>query len=213
MSLINRIPGLLKWIFISMFLLLVLMFFYRLFFFYSYSLPGRPFTGSTFLLGLRYDARVVAAIGLGMLLLCLVPFLNPFKNKTAKKGWVIMLTIVFLVFLLVYVTDFYHYDYLQQRLNASVINFLPDAKISFGMAKDSYPLLSITAALAVLLALYAWLNNRLLTILIAASQHHPTKRKKWYYITSTLLLAVLIFVRLGQYPLRWSDAFSLGDDF
>jgi len=196
-----------------MILLLVLMFFYRLFFFYSYSLPGRPFTGSTFLLGLRYDARVVAAIGLGMLLLCLIPFLNPFKNKVAKTGWVIMLTIIFLLFLLVYVTDFYHYDYLQQRLNASVINFLPDAKISFGMAKDSYPLFSITAAIAVVLALYAWLNNRILNFLMAASQHHPTKRKKWYFITATLLMAVLIFGRLGQYPLRWSDAFSLGDDF
>ncbi len=196
-----------------MILLLVLMFFYRLFFFYSYSLPGRPFTGSTFLLGLRYDARVVAAIGLGMLLLCLIPFLNPFKNKVAKTGWVIMLTIIFLLFLLVYVTDFYHYDYLQQRLNASVINFLPDAKISFGMAKDSYPLFSITAAIAVVLALYAWLNNRILNFLMAASQHHPTKPKKWYFITATLLMAVLIFGRLGQYPLRWSDAFSLGDDF
>ena len=103
MPLIKRIPGLLRWVMLSMLLLLVGMSCYRLFFFYTYSLPGRPFTGSTFILGLRFDARIVAVIGLSMLLLCIIPFLNPFRTKAAKKFWVVLLSLVFLVFLLAYI--------------------------------------------------------------------------------------------------------------
>jgi phosphoglycerol transferase MdoB-like AlkP superfamily enzyme len=213
MSLLNRIPKLLQWIIIAMFLLLVLMFFYRIFFFTYYSQPGRPITGSAFLLGLRYDARVVAAIGLAMMLLCVIPLLDPFKNRKAKKLWIVILTLVFLIFLLFYVADFYHYDYLQQRLNASVFNFLPDARISFTMMAQTYPLFSISLLIIVLVWLYAWVNNKLLTILAMTKSWVPGKQKKWFFIVAGFLMAVLIFGRLGQYPLRWSDAFALNDDF
>src|SRR5436190_11828539 len=108
MALLNRIPKLLQWIIVTMLMLLILMFFYRVFFFSHYSQPGRPITGSAFLLGLRYDARVVATIGLAMMLLCFIPILDPFKTTKAKRFWVIILTVIFLVFLLFYVADFYH---------------------------------------------------------------------------------------------------------
>jgi phosphoglycerol transferase MdoB-like AlkP superfamily enzyme len=208
----KRVPVLLKWIILSMLLLLVLMFFYRLLFFYTYSKPGRPLTGSAFLLGLRYDARVVAVIGVAMLMLSVFSFLNPFKNNRAKKGWVITLAFIFLLFLLVYIADFYHYDYLQQRLNASVINFLPDAGISFKMMKQSYPLFSIMGIIVLLLALFIWVNKKLLNRLSQTTVPHK-KHSKWIFIITGILMAVIIFGRLGQYPLRWSDAFSLGDDF
>ena len=213
MSFIKRIPGLLRWIIVSMLLLLLLMFFYRLFFFFIYSLPGRPLTGSAFLLGLRYDARVVAVIGLAMLLLCLIPSINPFINKRAKTGWVIILTTIFLIFLIVYVSDFYHYDYLQQRLNASIINFLPDAQISFNMVRQTYPIFSILFAFTIVLVFFAWVSKKILNILTVSDTQKGKKNYKWYLITASLFMAVLIFGRLGQYPLRWSDAFSLGDDF
>ncbi len=212
MPLINRIPGLLRWVVLSMLLLLVGMFCYRIFFFYTYSLPGRSFTGSTFILGLRYDARIVSVIGLSMLLICIVPFLNPIKNKTAKKVWVFVLSLVFLVFLLAYITDFYYYDYLQQRLNATIVNFLPDLSISFGMVTETYPVFKLFLLLLVLLGLYAWLQHKILGKIIASSVP-VTKRQRWYFVVTGLVLAALIFGRLGQYPLRWSDAFSLGDDF
>lgn len=212
MSLFNRVPKLLQWIIISMLLLFVFMFLYRLFFFYYYSLPGRPITGSAFLLGVRYDVRVLAVIGLSMLLLSFIPWLNPFKNKQAKKFWVIFQSLIFLLFLLFYVADFYHYDYLQQRLSASIFNFLPDAKISFEMMSQTYPLFSITLLMIVLVGLYAWINEKLLSALNENTVDVP-KPNKWFFIVAIFVMAVLIFGRVGQYPLRWSDAFSLGDDF
>ncbi len=212
MPLINRIPGLLRWVILSMFLLLVGMSCYRLFFFYTYNLAGRPFTGSTFILGLRYDARIASVIGLSMMLLCMVPFLNPFKTKGAKKFWVILLSFVFFIFLISYISDFYYYDYLQQRLNAAIVNFLPDLSISFTMVKETYPIFTITLLILALLGGYAWMQKKILSKIIASSVP-ATKRQRWYFVITGILLAALIFGRLGQYPLRWSDAFSLGDDF
>lgn len=213
MPLLNRIPKLLQWIIISMFLLLILMFFYRLFFFYYYSQPGRPITGSAFLLGLRYDARVVAAIGLTMQLLCLFSLLDPFKNRKAKSFWVFALTFLFVVFLVFYVSDFYHYDYLQQRLSASVFNFLPDAKISFTMMAQTYPLFYISLLIVAMTWLYSWINKRILFAVDKSAVTVPNRKKKWFFIIGGILMGLIIFGRLGQYPLRWSDAFSLNDDF
>lgn len=213
MFLLKRMPVLLQWILISMVLLLTFMFCYRLFFFYTYSIPGRPFSGSAFLLGLRFDARIVAVIGLAMLLLCLMSFLNPFKTHMAKKVWTITLGIVFGIFLVVYVADFYHYDYLQQRLNASVINFLPDAAISFRMMKESYPLVTITGVILILLYLFTWINIKIINRLSNTARLQHKKYNKWYFIVAGVLMAIIIFGKIGQYPLRWSDAFSLGDDF
>ncbi len=213
MPLLSRVPKLIRWIIITMFLLLIMMFLYRLFFFYYYGQPGRPITGSAFLLGLRYDARVVSALGLGMMLLCLVPFLDPFRNPKAKRGWVIVLTLVFFIFLVFYAADFYHYDYLQQRLSASVFNFLPDAKISFRMMRETYPIFSITVAIILLLVIYAWVHCKIINAINSSDSFVQKKNRKWQFITAGFLMALLVFGRLGQYPLRWSDAFSLSDDF
>ena len=42
----------------------------------------------------------------------------------------------------------------------------------------------------------------------------PTRRSRnLFFILSFLLLGLGIFGRIGQYPLRWSDAFALGSDY
>lgn len=213
MALFNRLPKLLRWVIVTMFFLLVCMFLYRFFFFYTYSKPGRPLPGSAILLGLRYDARIVSVIGLAMLLLCFLPFLNPFRNRIAKKIWPLVLTIVFFIFLIAYISDFYHYDYLQERLNASVLNYMEDAAISFGMMKQSYPLVSISILLIVLLSAYWFFAKRIIKKIDKSESSVNRRNLKWYFIPAVLLMGALIFGRFNQYPLRWSDAFSLGDDF
>lgn len=213
MALLHRFPKLLRWILATIIFLLVLMFVYRFLFFYTYSKPGRPLPGSAILLGLRYDARIVSVIGLAMLLLSLIPVLNPFRNRLAKKIWPVVLTIIFFVFLIVYTADFYHYDYLQERLNASVLNYLEDAAISFGMMRQSYPLVTITILMIVLLIAYWWFARRTIHTIDKAESRVVKKNLKWYFIPAVLIFGALIFGRVNQYPLRWSDAFSLGDDF
>lgn len=213
MAFFNRLPKLLRWVIVTTLFLLLLMSLYRFFFFYTYSKPGRPLPGSAILLGLRYDARIVAVLAIAMLLLGFIPFLNPFRNRRAQKIWPVVLTLVFFVFLLVYISDFYHYDYLQERLNASVLNYLQDAAISFGMMKQSYPLFSITLLIIVLLLAYWWFARRTIRKIDKTESRVARKNLKWYFIPAVLFLGALVFGRINQYPLRWSDAFSLGDDF
>lgn len=212
MVFLQRVPRLLRWIFSVVLLLLPAMTMARLVVYWNFNPPGKAFSGSAFILGLRFDARVTAIIGLIMLLLCAIPILNPFKNNHARRFWNIFLPILFLLLAFVYAADFYHFDYLHQRLNATVLNYLQDAGISFGVMWQSYPLLKIFIGLIVLFILatflFGWLLGRYL------QQDTFYKRKGIAaYIISFLLFGTLIFGKLGQFPLRWSDAYTLSDDF
>ncbi|HMK05119.1 MAG TPA: sulfatase-like hydrolase/transferase [Ferruginibacter sp.] len=212
MLFLQRIPKLLRWILSVVLFFLIIMTISRFLIYWKFNPPGKAFSGSAFLLGFRFDARVTAIIGLGMMLLCAIPALNPFKNYKAKRFWNIFLPVVFFIVVLVYAIDFYHFDYLHQRLNATVLNYLEDAGISFSMMWESYPLLAITIGL-ILLFMVAWF---IFGRLLARFQHEDSfykRRGVLFYILTFFVFAVFIFGRIGQFPLRWSDAYTLSDDF
>ena len=210
----HRVPRLIRWIFTVMLLFLVVLTIYRFIFFFHFRNINRPFSGSAFLLGLRFDAKFISMMGLGMLLLSAIPFLNPVKSRGAARFWTILLSIIFLFTLIFLGADFYHYDYLKQKLNASVLNYLQDAGISFSMMMESYPLIKIAVALCILVGLFELVNRRLLRrIANSAANGKPGKKNILYYVFFVLLLGLLSFGKIGQFPLRWSDAFVFADDF
>src|SRR5436189_4199010 len=100
MLFLQRIPKLLRWIFSVVFILLIVMTISRLLIYWRFNPPGKAFSGSAFLLGFRYDARVACIIGLIIMLLCAIPALNPFKNYKAKYFWNIFLPLVFMIMIL-----------------------------------------------------------------------------------------------------------------
>ena len=212
MLFLQRIPKLLRWIFSVVLILLLVMSISRFVIFWSFNPPGKAFSGSAFIMGLRYDARVVCIIGLAMMLLCAIPFLNPFKNYTAKKFWNILLPLIFIIMVFVMAIDYYHFDYLHQRLNATVLNYLQDAGISFNMMWQSYPLLKISIAVLLFLVLARFGFGKLLAHY--QQQDSFYKRKgRLLYVISFFIFGVFIFGKIGQFPLRWSDAYTLSDDF
>ena len=214
MGFFSKIPRLIRWIFLLMISFLVVMTIYRFIFFFHYRGPNRPFSGSAFLLGLRFDAKFISIMGLGILLLCAIPFLNPFKKSRAKTFWIFFLSVIFLITLIFLGADFYHYDYLKQKLNASVLNFLQDAGISFNMMSQSYPIYKIAIGLVILVWLFAWLQKRTLNRIAAKRVVVKKKRSNiFFYIGFFILLGGLTFGKIGQFPLRWSDAFLFADDF
>jgi len=216
MPLFNKFPRLLRWIFAVMIIWLGMMTLARFVFFWSYNPPGKAFSGSAFLLGLRFDARVVCIIGLSMLILSALPFLNPIKKNTARKFWNILLPLAFLFTVFMYVADYYHFDYLHQRLNASVLNYLQDAGISGNMVWQTYPVIRILLFMVALLLLARFVFGR---ILRHYQSIEPASKKAQiiWYICFVLLMAQCIIGKIiykpGQFPLRWSDAYSLSDDF
>ncbi len=111
-----------------------------------------------------------------------------------------------------YAIDFQHYDYLHQRLNASVLNYTEDAKISFGMVWQTYPVVKIIFIILIVIIILLWLINRSFKKIKLSSRNiYPPRWLHFFFLF--LVLAFFIFGRAGQYPLRWSDAFRFGDDF
>ncbi len=207
----SKIPKTIRLTFAVMAILLLCMTLYRIFFFFHYRPDGKAFSGSMMLMGFRFDLRIVSAIGLGMFIIS--SFIHPFKNKKTKQFWLVLLTIIFLIFLIAYGSDFYYYDYLKQRLSAGIISFAKDAAISAKMMWETYPLLKIFVALGIVLFLFVWMVKGLLKKIAAADFVLVKKWRIMFSALFVLLTAIGIFGKIGQYPLRWSDAFTLSDDF
>ena len=209
---LKRIPARLRWILSVQFIFLVVMTIFRFLFYFRYNPVGKPFSGSAFFMGLRFDVKFLCILGVVMLLLCSFPFLNPLRSKIVSKIWLVLLSLVFILTVLFYTVDYFYYDYLQQRLNASILNYFNDAGISLNMVKESYPVFKVLLGIVIISLLAAYIFNK---VLVRYQQEHTHSNRKFsvYYIFLFLLFAVGVFGKIGQFNLRWSDAFSLSDNF
>ena len=111
-----------------------------------------------------------------------------------------------------YSVDFYYYDYLQQRLNASILNYFNDAGISINMALESYPVFKILTALVMASCIAAYFFKKSVDKYQYTS---PIPKRKFsvLYIIIFLVFAMGVFGKFGQFNLRWSDAFTLSNNF
>ncbi len=209
---LKRIPALLRWILSVQLIFLVIMTVFRFLFYFRYNPSGKPFSGSAFLMGFRFDIKFVCILGVAMLLLCSLPFLNPLRNKTAQKIWSALLLLVFILTILFYTVDYFYFDYLQQRLNASILNYFSDAGISLNMAMESYPVFKVLLGVIIISSMAGYIFNK---VLVKYQQEQAISKRKFSisYIIIFLLFALGVFGKIGQFNLRWSDAFSLTDNF
>lgn len=212
MLFLQRVPRLLRWILSVGLIFLLVMTISRLIIFWNFNPPGKVFSGSAFILGLRYDARVVCIIALVTMLLCAIPFINPFKNFKAAAFWNFLLPLVFILLVLVLAIDYYHFDYLHQRLNATVLNYVEDAGISFNMMWQSYPLVPSSIVLIVFIVLARLMFGKLLARYQQQYTYYKRKGSLWF-VAAFFVFGIFIFGKIGQFPLRWSDAYTLSDDF
>ena len=208
----KRMPVLLRWILSVQFMFLIVMTVFRYIFYLRYNPAGKPFSGSALLMGGRFDIKFVCILGVVMLLLCSLPFLNPLRNKTAKKLWLVLLSLIFILTVFFYAVDYFYFDYLQQRLNASILNYLNDATISLNMAMESYPVFKWLLGIIIISLMAVYIFNRLL---VKYQQQEMISKRKFSicYLFIFLLFAIGVFGKIGQFNLRWSDAFSLSDNF
>lgn len=180
--------------------------------FKSISTASVDLTGA-FLLGLRFDLRMVCIMALIFVILGMIPGLHPLDRKWGKRisFWIWIVVVIF--FALFYVIDFANYAYLSQRVTVNLLTFLQDAKISAGVVWQTYPVVRIIIALILLCsALFAIITFTYNAVLSKPKTATKKSRILWT-IAVVLLLGLGIFGRMGQYPLRWSDAFVFGNDF
>ena len=211
-----KIPKLVRFIFSVEIIFLLIMSLLRVLLFLFFSRQGNHFSGvlPSFLLGLRFDLRYIGILGALLLIMGSFRPVDPFLTAPGRKLALFFtgLAAFFVVFF--YSVDFAHYSYLSQRLSASVLNYLVDARISTGMIWQTYPVLRII----LLLIAGTWLINFLVKrtyekIRKAEAPVLPRKNRIIWFLLFFLVTGLAIFGRIGQYPLRWSDAFSLGSDY
>ena len=109
--------------------------------------------------------------------------------------------------------DFAHFAYLRQRLNASILAYVDDAGISASMIWESYPVIRMLLGWVAVFAGIFFVTRYLFQF---AGKDPVAVRRRGRIISYTLgflVLGLAIFGRVGQFPLRWSDAFSLDSDF
>jgi phosphoglycerol transferase MdoB-like AlkP superfamily enzyme len=209
-----KVPRYIQWIIITALIFLLLMSSLRLALVLSFKHSAHlSDLIPSFLLGFRFDLRVISILSLLLFLIGSFKPFHPIQKKAGRAISFMLWSIFILIFCFFYIVDFAHYAYLKQRLNGSVLNYVDDAKISAKMVWQTYPLLWIIIALVV--------GFVLLIGIVRMSYNHvlskrpvSTKASRWAWsIFLFLVLAIGVFGRVGQYPLRWSDAFAVGDDY
>src|ERR1700754_4553109 len=136
-----NIPKTVRLVFSTGIIFLLIMSGLRLALFLAFSRHGHSPAGvfSSFWLGIRFDLRYVAIWELILLAAGCSAGPALFERKAGQRLVLGLTGGAAFLLVLFYCTDFAHYPYLSQRLNASVLNYLADTGISGDMIWQTYP--------------------------------------------------------------------------
>lgn len=210
-----KIPKLIRWIFWTGIIFLIIMTLLRIALYYGFNKQGNHLSDifPALLLGLRFDLRMICIVLLLLLITGSLPFLDPFQTGRGKKTALFLTGLAAFLLIFFYSVDFAHYSYLSQRLNSSVLNYLVDAGISANMVWQTYPVVRIIFLLIIGTWLIVWVIKRIYERVKKNPSSTGRRPAVIWFIVCFLLFGLAIFGRIGQYPLRWSDAFVLGSDY
>jgi len=142
-------------------------------------------------------------------------FLRGFGLRThpsLRRLWAAYLALALATLLLAFGADLGAYAYTHTRLNGTLMEFLANPLLSARMVWETYPvlraLLGLAAALALALMGLGSLARRALKAPLP-----PRPGKRAVDLAFALLVVGALWGRASSYPLRWGDAYSLGNSF
>ena len=146
-----RIPRFARWLLYNSLFFLILMFILRIVLWQTMMKEGLAHSSMSqiLILGFRYDARIIAIVGILLLVLSFIKPLHPFESKAGKKVSFFLWGLATFLLCFFYAVDFANYAYLSQRLNASLMNYMEDTAISLGMIWQSYHIIYILLGIVV----------------------------------------------------------------
>ncbi|MDR0953559.1 MAG: sulfatase-like hydrolase/transferase [Elusimicrobiota bacterium] len=180
----------------------------RLVFYVIYKPSDIVFNSSilrAFITGLRFDLRIAFLFALPLGIVLLLP-----ARKWLRKITTYFYTLAFALLTLAYATDFGYYAYLTQRLDAYIIELASNTITSVEMVWQSYPVIKIALAFAIVLLVFYFLFNKLLKWTYSKP---ACKKQYWFAALALLITAAFVHGKVSQYPLRWSDAYFTNNSF
>ena len=173
----------------------------------------------TLYIGVKFDLRLAILLSLPVFLLTWLPRYNVSTSTTLRKLARVYIAVALLVTLLFYILDFGHYAYLGTRLNSTAMRFFDDLSISASMLWESYPVVRVTLAWLLTVAVASWL---VMLLERKTLDREPRSISRWQAVTGTVIVTLLLLGGLlGRFadiniqnpvPLRWNHAFFSGDD-
>lgn len=213
------LPKTIRWTFYSGFVFLIIMSLLRFVFANYFSAPASADNNltSSYILGFRYDLRYVTIVMMITLLFSYIKPLNPFDKKLGKQIAIITWMLFSSLLLFFYTADFIHYAYVHQRLNASILSYIDNPLISMQMMWQSYPIITII----IIFLVVEWVLYKFISFTYQLSDKYERTGSQFKnIITQTIFFIILLYAAIGniiykggQYPLRWSNAYSLGSDY
>ena len=213
------LPKTIRWTFYSGFVFLIIMSLLRFVFVNYFSAPASADNNltSSYILGFRYDLRYVTIVMMVTLLFSYIKPLNPFDKKLGKQIAIITWMLFSTLLLFFYTSDFIHYAYVHQRLNASILSYIDNPLISMQMMWQSYPIITII----IIFLVVEWVLYKFISFTYQLSDKYERTGSQFKnIIIQTIFFIILLYAAIGniiykggQYPLRWSNAYSLGSDY
>ena len=213
------LPKTIRWTFYSGFVFLIIMSLLRFVFVNYFSAPASADNNltSSYILGFRYDLRYVTIVMMITLLFSYIKPLNPFDKKLGKQIAIITWMLFSSLLLFFYTADFIHYAYVHQRLNASILSYIDNPLISMQMIWQSYPIITII----IIFLVVEWVLYKFISFTYQLSAKYVRTGSQFKnIIIQTIFFIILLYAAIGniiykggQYPLRWSNAYSLGSDY
>ena len=213
------LPKTIRWTFYSGFVFLIIMSLLRFVFVNYFSAPASADNNltSSYILGFRYDLRYVTIVMMITLLFSYIKPLNPFDKKLGKQIAIITWMLFSSLLLFFYTADFIHYAYVHQRLNASILSYIDNPLISMQMMWQSYSIITII----IIFLVVEWVLYKFISFTYQLSDKYERTGSQFKnIITQTIFFIILLYAAIGniiykggQYPLRWSNAYSLGSDY
>jgi phosphoglycerol transferase MdoB-like AlkP superfamily enzyme len=207
-----KLPRTLRFILISVMVSVLFFSLMRLIFYFVFKDVSGPVQDSamlfSFYLGLKYDIRLALLLHIPILLFGWIRPLQIAPNTFGGFFWRIFLTTIGFFVFAIYFIDFGHYEYLQNRIDATILRFFYNLEDSLKMIWQTYPIIWIIAALVLIVVLYSFI----LKIIIKKIERKifylfSKKQKAIVVILFVTFYAFGIYGKISYYPLRWSDAF------
>lgn len=162
----------------------------------------------SFFIGFKLDLRLVLLLLLPVPFFSWIPGINLVRSPRGRLFWAGHLSILMILVILFYLTDFAHFAYLQERVDASVLRYIQNPSISLQMVWESYPVVWGVLGLILFGAFYCLVMRQLISKSMEGEFRPLVKWKQIMIISLSIILYIFgIYGKLSHYPLRWSDAF------